>query len=1055
MEVLLLESEAFVRERHREIESERRAARHRALAHTTVPPSLSDDEDDTQSDEGNEHDHRLRRQLQLYGSRAQALDAQWSTSHLARKLVVLRATLAPLYSATRLATLLKQSADKATSKLSSPRDLHTGGGNASKPTDDSAPLPFEDLPLATQLGLRIFFRFCTSLEDPTRLAASSRVLLQVAARLPALLGELPTFPLSPGFAVTKDGNAALSGGGENPKALSVFQSLFHLLSGLLQLPVAHSKPSTGHVAAIGDALGASERSVILTAYIALCLKWGSLRHLLCAVYLLLSEDPSARSDPHFGSLGPLFEDVALAVPESRHHAQQPQELICGYLMSFGKGDHGKLGHGQCNHASCTDGNCTENKLSPTLITATRDTQFCRIDSLSTHSVAITSRGDVMAWGNGDKYRLGHGSAAKEYTPKAVESISAKGKVVDISCGLGHTIVLMESGEMYAWGNGSNGRLGLGDTSDRAAPTKVSALSVNSSTGLTDGDDEQGSDDKRKSDPRVFRHVYCGASHSLALGIDGRVYTWGKNNQGQCGHGHTNDQLSVEEVKFFRDEVDEDIVHAAGGWEHTLFCSASGRVYSAGCGYKDSRRAGIPPVLGHGDCERRIKPAVIQYFVENSDEIVQVACGWDHSMAISATGQVYTWGSGTNGKLGHGDEENCTVPTLVREVESKQVRVAKAGCEHSVLLTADNEVWTFGQGDSGRLGHGDNLTRKVPTLVESFAQGGLKPVAIAVGDKYNLVLVKDSRSDASSHNLVSTRRLTSSSFAGGSRGDIHRKRRSSCIRRELEKRSHLESELVEPTASRYESDWVLAVGDSIQRQQQANVKVAEHIKSDAPEEDDLDVKSRAAYELLPQSRSASVLFILGHIDRLSTAYFREDSDTVRPVYDEYSWSAGESVAESESSPLMLPFAIDTSPEAFQLLLQILQTQCLPLSSAAADGAAKEDTRSMLLRRMCIVLSCLRILKSNLSKLVGAGRPLQLNGRPARLEHGYSLGNLESANALEQIHDFVDKLASADANTILQQFAATSPEHHTRNMEGIANAVSQEAAHILQVHACVRC
>uniref|UniRef100_K3WKG9 RCC1-like domain-containing protein n=1 Tax=Globisporangium ultimum (strain ATCC 200006 / CBS 805.95 / DAOM BR144) TaxID=431595 RepID=K3WKG9_GLOUD len=396
------------------------------------------------------------------------------------------------------------------------------------------------------------------------------------------------------------------------------------------------------------------------------------------------------------------------MPEIRPSMQAVEELCAGYLMSFGKGDHGKLGHGQCSHSSCAEGNCTENKCSPTMISATRDTQFIKIDSLSTHSVAITAKGDIMAWGNGDKYRLGHGATTKEYTPRTIECINSKGRVVDISCGLGHTIALMESGDLYAWGNGSNGRLGLGDTTDRSSPTKISTSELNHpSQGI-------GNDQSPRPGNYVFRNVYCGASHSLAVGYDGRAYSWGKNNQGQCGHGHTNDQLSIQEISFFRDEVEEDIVHAAGGWEHTLFCSASGRVYSSGCGYKDSRRTGIPPVLGHGDCERRLKPTAIQLFVDIKEVIGKVACGWDHSLAVTVNGLVYSWGSGTNGKLGHGDEENCDLPTLIRAMENKRVKEAKAGCEHTVLLTEEQEIWTFGQGDSGRLGHGDNQTKKLPT-----------------------------------------------------------------------------------------------------------------------------------------------------------------------------------------------------------------------------------------------------------------------------------------------------------------------------------------------------
>ena len=63
-------------------------------------------------------------------------------------------------------------------------------------------------------------------------------------------------------------------------------------------------------------------------------------------------------------------------------------------MTFGKGDHGKLGHGMCSHTACADGNCTENKLVPTLVQALADTVVVKIDSLSTHSVAVNAAGEL-------------------------------------------------------------------------------------------------------------------------------------------------------------------------------------------------------------------------------------------------------------------------------------------------------------------------------------------------------------------------------------------------------------------------------------------------------------------------------------------------------------------------------------------------------------------------------------------------------------------------------------------------------------------------------------
>jgi alpha-tubulin suppressor-like RCC1 family protein len=72
----------------------------------------------------------------------------------------------------------------------------------------------------------------------------------------------------------------------------------------------------------------------------------------------------------------------------------------------------------------------------------------------------------------------------------------------------------------------------------------------------------------------------------------------------------------------------------------------GRVYAWGGGYKDSRRGGVPPVLGLGHTEARSSPEKIPAF--DNVKIADIASGWDHCMARDVNGALYTWGSGQNG-----------------------------------------------------------------------------------------------------------------------------------------------------------------------------------------------------------------------------------------------------------------------------------------------------------------------------------------------------------------------------------------------------------------------
>ena len=83
-------------------------------------------------------------------------------------------------------------------------------------------------------------------------------------------------------------------------------------------------------------------------------------------------------------------------------------------------------------------------------------------------------------------------------------------------------------------------------------------------------------------------------------------------------------------------------------------------------------------------------------------MVQVAAGDYHSMALTATGGLYSWGEGSSGQLGHGDKENLAVPRVVGGIGGAVVGMA-GGTYHSLVTTAEGRVLAFGGGGSGVLG----------------------------------------------------------------------------------------------------------------------------------------------------------------------------------------------------------------------------------------------------------------------------------------------------------------------------------------------------------------
>ena len=94
--------------------------------------------------------------------------------------------------------------------------------------------------------------------------------------------------------------------------------------------------------------------------------------------------------------------------------------------------------------------------------------------------------------------------------------------------------------------------------------------------------------------------------------------------------------------------------------------------------------------------------------ERGCHVIKLACGWDHCLALSSDGVVRSWGSGQNGKLGRGTEESAAEPMIVSGLLGQRVVHIAAGCEHSIALTENGVLYTWGHGDGGRLGRGDNV-----------------------------------------------------------------------------------------------------------------------------------------------------------------------------------------------------------------------------------------------------------------------------------------------------------------------------------------------------------
>ena len=104
-------------------------------------------------------------------------------------------------------------------------------------------------------------------------------------------------------------------------------------------------------------------------------------------------------------------------------------------------------------------------------------------------------------------------------------------------------------------------------------------------------------------------------------------------------------------------------------------------------------------------------------------IFAVSAGGVHSLAITADGAIWSWGNGYFGKLGHGDTQLQLLPKKVEALAGQRVLFSSAGVAHNLAISADGAVFTWGMGGHACLGHGEDLSNQLlPKKIETWAPG---------------------------------------------------------------------------------------------------------------------------------------------------------------------------------------------------------------------------------------------------------------------------------------------------------------------------------------------
>ncbi|MBM2834368.1 MAG: Branched-chain amino acid transporter, amino acid-binding protein [Candidatus Brocadiaceae bacterium] len=319
-----------------------------------------------------------------------------------------------------------------------------------------------------------------------------------------------------------------------------------------------------------------------------------------------------------------------------------------------------------------------------------------------YSLALKSDGTMWSWGYNTVGQLGDGTYTNRNTPVKVKNLYSN--IVDIACGGAITLALKSTGTVWQWGNG------LGTTPKRfddldgvkaiASGTYHHFAIKNDGTLWAWGDNEYGQLGNGKTTDSHEKPVQVsgisdvvavagGMYHSIALKSDGTVWTWGWNNFGQLGNGTkgTNEYIPIQVNDL------SNVTAIAASWYWSFALKSDGTLW--GWGYNAWGQ------LGDGTRNDRSSP--IQSGGGLSD-IIAIA-GSDFTLVLRKDGTVWGWGS-NNGGLGNNIDRGQIAYDPLQISGIDNVIAIAAGMSHALALKSDGTVWAWGSNYYGQIGNGE-------------------------------------------------------------------------------------------------------------------------------------------------------------------------------------------------------------------------------------------------------------------------------------------------------------------------------------------------------------
>lgn len=277
--------------------------------------------------------------------------------------------------------------------------------------------------------------------------------------------------------------------------------------------------------------------------------------------------------------------------------------------------------------------------------------------------------------------------------------ASTGNVVDASSGMYHTIVLMNDGTVYTWGDSKSdvawGILGTGEN-----PTDGSISQVKDLSGIVAVDTQ---------------FLTC-----LAIDQDGNVWAWGENANGNCGDGTNVVRSAPVKVKNL-----SNISQVSAGSGHCVAVDKDGNVWAWG-----RNKYGELGVGYTGD-------AVYEPVCIPIEDVKAVYGGNGFTIALKMDGTVWAWGSNEIGQTGNKSGDTVTTPVMVSGLSN--ITDIDIALYHTLVLKEDGTVWGWGNGFEGNLGDIPGHDREVAVFMPVQIQGLKKIVDISTSPHHSMAL----------------------------------------------------------------------------------------------------------------------------------------------------------------------------------------------------------------------------------------------------------------------------------------------------------------------------